>query len=560
MPNHHLAIHLRSLLLAGLWLLTTACHADQPAWQGVWSGTIGKSEVRVCLDEKGKSAYRYQRYQKDIPLVLKGNQWQETSDGKVTGIWTLDNPQDDTLDGEWRSPKKGRSLLIHLVKQPDGHRSSPCDSLVYLTRGMVGVKPAGSMKETAATDEKSPDKISVANNHGQARGCVNALQNFLNNVVVSRDGKVFVAVGRGGAIERSTDGGASWSVVASGTANDLVKVFAGAPRVLVAVGGGGTIVRSVNDGASWAVMKSGTENMFTSILETSSGTLIVVGKEGTIVRSSDSGANWSVMQSGTENDLEDVATIPNGVLVSVGDWGTIVRSIDDGVSWSVAKMIDDSENQSSTAASHRAVKHSPKGSMENDNIFLSVIAVSNKVLVAVGDQGAIVRSTDGGANWSVVDSDTSDVFCGVIATPSGALVAMTCQNDIERSTDAGASWVMSEGSSVGYKSVTIGPSGVLVAVGSEIASTWSSGVIIRSIDDGVSWFEMKGPPDIHRIGFSSVIAAPDGALVAVGGGNDAEHGAIIVRSTDGGANWTEVQNTAVSNRGIWPYSDRWHRQ
>lgn len=118
------------LLLVCLWLLATPCQAAPPAWQGVWSGTLGKARITACLSQDGPSSYRYQRYQKDIPLVLKGNQWQETTNGKVTSIWTLGSPLGDALEGEWQSHQSGHTLPIRLSRLADGGGVS-CEAYAY---------------------------------------------------------------------------------------------------------------------------------------------------------------------------------------------------------------------------------------------------------------------------------------------------------------------------------------------------------------------------------------------------------------------------------------------
>src|SRR5262249_58697887 len=68
------------------------------------------------------------------------------------------------------------------------------------------------------------------------------------------------AVGDGGAIFRSTNGGGAWTRVHSGTTARL-HAIAGAPTTdqpLVAVGAGGVILGSEGEGASWKAAASPT--------------------------------------------------------------------------------------------------------------------------------------------------------------------------------------------------------------------------------------------------------------------------------------------------------------
>jgi photosystem II stability/assembly factor-like uncharacterized protein len=60
-----------------------------------------------------------------------------------------------------------------------------------------------------------------------------------------------VAVGLGGTILRSTDGGGTWSSQPSATPNYLGGVACLSPSPCLAVGGIGTILRSMDGGSTW---------------------------------------------------------------------------------------------------------------------------------------------------------------------------------------------------------------------------------------------------------------------------------------------------------------------
>ena len=60
-----------------------------------------------------------------------------------------------------------------------------------------------------------------------------------------------VAVGDGGTLLRSTDGGRTWRRQPSGTAYALNRVACLSPSTCVAVGGGGTLLRSTDGGRTW---------------------------------------------------------------------------------------------------------------------------------------------------------------------------------------------------------------------------------------------------------------------------------------------------------------------
>lgn len=71
----------------------------------------------------------------------------------------------------------------------------------------------------------------------------------------------------------------------------------------------------------------------------------------------------------------------------------------------------------------------------------AVAATGNGAVVAVGDNGVMLRSTDQGARWTTVARKlTRRRLDHVISTPDGALVAVGESGTIIRSRDGGATW------------------------------------------------------------------------------------------------------------------------
>jgi photosystem II stability/assembly factor-like uncharacterized protein len=96
------------------------------------------------------------------------------------------------------------------------------------------------------------------------------------------------AVGSGGTIVATSDGGQTWQPQASGTTNDLYSVYgSGDGKTLWAVGDRGTILHSA-DGATWQPQTSGTTKYLVSVHGSGDGkTLWAVGAGGTILHNQD---------------------------------------------------------------------------------------------------------------------------------------------------------------------------------------------------------------------------------------------------------------------------------
>ncbi len=114
-----------------------------------------------------------------------------------------------------------------------------------------------------------------------------------------------VAVGYGGKIIRSTDGGLTWTADSPPPAYDLLGVSCISASTCVAVDNGGFILRYAS--SAWTKVATATDS-FTSV--SCSGTLcFAAGYRGLRMRSTDSGATWSTVSS-TASDAFGVSCTP----------------------------------------------------------------------------------------------------------------------------------------------------------------------------------------------------------------------------------------------------------
>lgn len=116
-------------------------------------------------------------------------------------------------------------------------------------------------------------------------------------------GSVRVAVGAGGAVLRSVDGGATWAPVASGTTSDLDAV-AGRGATAVAVGRRGDAIRSDDGGERWRALPRRPEGLL-AVTVADDGTAFATGPRGGLARLRDGGA-WEVLASGVSVTLPGV--------------------------------------------------------------------------------------------------------------------------------------------------------------------------------------------------------------------------------------------------------------
>src|SRR5581483_7682027 len=132
--------------------------------------------------------------------------------------------------------------------------------------------------------------------------------------------------------------------------------------------------------------------------------------------------------------------------------------------------------------------------------LVAVWAYDASTAWAVGMNGTVLKTADGGATWSAQSSGTSAALNGI--------------------ADANVVWA--------------------------VGQTGGSGVVIKTTDGGANW---TGQTPGGAQGLSTV-AAVDASTAFVGGGNGAGAGQIY-RTADGGATWTLASSlTFRPNTGL----------
>lgn len=190
------------------------------------------------------------------------------------------------------------------------------------------------------------------------------------------------AVGWGGTIVHTTDGGANW-VQQTSAPNHLWSVDFTCADTGTAVGSGGTIVRTTDGGAHYTVQNSGTAYDLLGVCFTGASTGTVVGTNGIILRTTNGGISWEPQTSGTIYNLIGVSFVDAMLGFAVGEWGTVLRTTDGGTSWDTLSS----------------------GIWET---LCSVCFTDASTGTVVGNNGTILRTINGGATWTPQNSGTTN--------------------------------------------------------------------------------------------------------------------------------------------------------
>ncbi|MCV2350588.1 YCF48-related protein [Paucibacter sp. Y2R2-4] len=130
----------------------------------------------------------------------------------------------------------------------------------------------------------------------------------------------------------STDGGQSWAKSGRFVPNISSIQFSSALKG-VAVGAGGRIAVTDDGGKTWANRFTGVSADLNRVLYADAKTIWVVGDRGVVLQSLDGGANWVLAQQGDATDLQDIQFLDAQRGWIVGTQGAMLATQDGGKSW-----------------------------------------------------------------------------------------------------------------------------------------------------------------------------------------------------------------------------------
>lgn len=193
-------------------------------------------------------------------------------------------------------------------------------------------------------------------------------------------------------------------------------------------------------------------------------------------------------------------------------------------------------------------------------LYTSSVAVhptnSNLILAGTGDSegffqhfgNGIMRSTDGGANWTAVGSVNMQISCinKIKFDPSNPNIVLALGSDgysnndsLYRSTDAGLTWtVVTSGLSVNvrdWNDLDRSTGGTYYLVGTDDGAT--KGYIYKSTNQGASWSAVTNPGSTVNKALDiacSRVNANNVYLLDIGG-------EIIWKSVNGGTSWSSIK-------------------
>ena len=278
------------------------------------------------------------------------------------------------------------------------------------------------------------------------------------------------ACGRWGTILHSGDGGVSWTRQASGTDYTLTSISFVDGKHGWAVGDGGTIVHTADGGQTWVMQKTPRPIFLMGVAFVNARKGWAVGERTTILHTEDGGDTWLVQFSDVDFVLKSVSFSDEKTGWAVGEYGYVYHTSNGGALWQ-----------------HQAGKFGfseESGEIIADNYLFHVAALDGRTAWAVGIDGCVLRTTDGGAKWTGTGSAVPKTRLFTVAFNAGTIVI------------GGTSLLMAapEGSAPAFKAVRIEPPvtygyiyGICPRGKAGFVAVGKDGWIYMSDGSGASW-------------------------------------------------------------------------
>jgi photosystem II stability/assembly factor-like uncharacterized protein/PKD repeat protein len=290
-----------------------------------------------------------------------------------------------------------------------------------------------------------------------------------------------------GFVINTTDGGASWNQISSGTGNSLNDAAISPNGNLIVVGNNGTLITS-NGTSQWIIHEFFTTNDLMGVHVINSNDVVVVDKQGWIYKSSNSGNSWTAANTKPSNlEAKDLhfSNLLDGWIIGGGSIGNVLfHTTDGGDSWTAATGFGgayialDVEGSNIWAQNvggryYRSTDNGNTWIMEELPGFPFQISdiefFDENTGYAVGWGGYAARSNNGGITWDVLPTpNEDDKFTDIYLSGVNEIWLSTGDDVVYYSATGGLSWSILEIGSTGFgsfNSIVVSPDGEAWTVG-----------------------------------------------------------------------------------------------
>ena len=354
------------------------------------------------------------------------------------------------------------------------------------------------------------------------------------------------AVGKGGSILHTQDGGSTWKTEPSSSTVQLNFVAFATPQSGWAVGNDGTILHTENGGSTWKREPSSTTAQLNSVAFVTPQLGWAVGNDAPILHTEDGGSTWKAQVSGTAS-LSSIAFTSPELGWVVGHGGLIGHTEDGGRTWKRQTSGTDVRLNSATFVTSQSawvvgekgtILHSEDGgrtwNLEVSNTLRDLFGVAFVTLQSgwvVGEKGTILHTEDGGRTWKRHTSVTrADVIGVAFATPQSGW-AVGDDGTVLHTEDGGGMWkAQTGGTFVDLKSIAIAkPRGAIEVEFNTVPNPSVTGVLV--VSRTIARVVPDGSADKAGLKTGDMIVSVNGKAVKTGDELQAEISSLKPGST-----------------------------
>ncbi len=490
-----------------------------------------------------------------IPPVAHSQEWEPSG---LYGGW----PTDMTLDEDERIVVTASRGGVYRKPNPDAQWERILDDPDLDPRSVA--TGAGGRIYVGTDGFANTGFIRSTNDGTTWHVLINELSGeIVNDIRVEPDNQTLWACTFGDGLYRSSNGGTTFSSVASLPTSYPAFIESNAPgHFFVGVQFGAVnLYYSSNNGTTWQPRDTGIASDVNAVhVDPSNGHLYAA--DGTkLYKSTDNGLTWTSLgaPAGSYSDVEAYENRIYGARYSgFLDGGKVVYTDDGGAHWT--------EDSGLPGQALRGFLSTPdwlylgvtgpgpyrRGGAGTGwepnaegmtNVFVRAIVPdeTNGLVHVVAENLGIFSSTDG-TNWTPTDFPPYEFVYSMITAPNGDLFASGSYDGIYRSTDAGGSWTNVYG--VGATALGANDLGHVFAGN----GSW----MYRSTNGGNNWSQLASLPGVQ--GIPDIACTGNEVYVATGYFQFGGQG--VFRSTNGGNTFSAfnsgLTNLNVTSLGIDP--------
>jgi photosystem II stability/assembly factor-like uncharacterized protein len=240
------------------------------------------------------------------------------------------------------------------------------------------------------------------------------------------------------------DGGATWQLQRfPEVGKALYGLAASATGSIYAIGFEGKLLRSTDYGQTWNITNQRPDS-YKALAVNAAGTVVMTGGisfDYGFIQRADAAGNRQKQWDSLNYELNDIVLQPGGIGY-ISAYGTVLKTIDDGATWHRQEVGKDNFKKLYAAGPddvwicgfNGSIFHTTNGGdtwvrMRNGNDLTipryhleSLMFTDTQHGYAVGEQGAVIYTDDGGHHWSEFDRFTSENLNSITRCTNGDLL------------------------------------------------------------------------------------------------------------------------------------------